>query len=68
MIDGTQIVTNALETTYQQLDVTSEAFMPLTFLATIYREFLRFVEKDKHKHLMQQDAHEFGYNLCKFFK
>ncbi len=52
MIDRTQMVTNPLETTYQQLDVTSEAFMSLTFLAIIYRKFLHFAEKDKHEHLM----------------
>jgi len=63
MIDGTQMVTNALKTTYQQLDVTSEAFMPLTFLATIHREFPRFAEKDDHGHLMQQDAKEFWVQL-----
>jgi len=63
MIDGTQMVTNALKTTYQQLDVTSEAFMPLTFLATIHREFPRFAEKDDHGHLMQQDANEFWVQL-----
>ena len=63
MIDGTQMVTSALKTTYQQLDVTSEAFMPLTFLATIHREFPRFAEKDDHGHLMQQDANEFWVQL-----
>jgi ubiquitin carboxyl-terminal hydrolase 14 len=63
MIDGTQMVTNALKTTYQQLDVTSEAFMPLTFLATVHREFPRFAEKDDHGHLMQQDANEFWVQL-----
>ena len=59
MIDGTQMITNALETTYQQLDVTSEAFMPLSFLVAVYRKSLRFAKKDKHEHFMQQDAHEF---------
>jgi ubiquitin carboxyl-terminal hydrolase 14 len=68
MIDGTQMVTNALKTTYQQLDVTSEAFMPLTFLATIHREFPRFAEKDDHGHLMQQDANEFWVQLMQILQ
>ncbi len=68
MIDGTQMVTNALETTYQQLDVTSEAFMPLTFLVTMYRKFLRFAEKDKHERLIQQDAHEFWVQLMQILQ
>lgn len=63
MVDGTQMVTNALKTTYQQLDATGEAFMPLTLLATIHREFPRFAEKDDHGHLMQQDANEFWVQL-----
>jgi ubiquitin carboxyl-terminal hydrolase 14 len=68
MIDGTQMVTNALKTTYQQLDVTGEAFMPLTFLATIHREFPRFAEKDDHGHLMQQDANEFWVQLMQILQ
>ncbi|UJR16337.1 hypothetical protein I4U23_003243 [Adineta vaga] len=68
MIDGSQMVTNALKTTYQQLDVTSEAFMPLTFLATIHREFPRFAEKDDHGHLMQQDANEFWVQLMQILQ
>jgi ubiquitin carboxyl-terminal hydrolase 14 len=68
MTDGTQLVTNALKTTYQQLDVTSEAFMPLTFLASIHREFPRFAEKDDHGHLMQQDANEFWVQLMQILQ
>ena len=68
MIDGTQMVTNALKTTYQQLDVTSDPFMPLTFLATMHREFPRFAEKDDHGHLMQQDANEFWVQLIQILQ
>lgn len=68
MVDGTQMVTHALKTTYQQLDVTSDAFMPLTFLATIHREFPRFAEKDDHGHLMQQDANEFWVQLMQILQ
>lgn len=68
MIDGTQMVTNALKTTYQQLDVTGEAIMPLTFLAMIHREFPRFAEKDDHGHLMQQDANEFWVQLMQILQ
>lgn len=63
MIDGTQLITHALKSTYQQLDVTSEACMPLAFLTSIHREFPRFAEKDDHGHLMQQDANEFWVQL-----
>jgi ubiquitin carboxyl-terminal hydrolase 14 len=68
MIDGTQTVTNALKTTYQQLDVTNDALMPLTFLATMHREFPRFAEKDDHGHLMQQDANEFWVQLIQILQ
>lgn len=68
MIDGTQMVTNALKTTYQQLDVANEAIMPLTLLATIHREFPRFAEKDDHGHLMQQDANEFWVQLMQILQ
>jgi ubiquitin carboxyl-terminal hydrolase 14 len=68
MADGTQMITNALKTTYQQLDVTNEAFMPLTFLATVHREFPRFAEKDDHGHLMQQDANEFWVQLIQILQ
>jgi ubiquitin carboxyl-terminal hydrolase 14 len=68
MMDGTQMVTNALKTTYQQLDVTSESIMPLTFLATMHREFPRFAEKDDHGHLMQQDANEFWVQLMQILQ
>ena len=68
MIDGTQMVTNALKITYQQLDVVSDSFMPLTFLATIHREFPRFAEKDDHGHLMQQDANEFWVQLMQILQ
>ena len=67
-IDGTQMVTNALKTTYQQLDVVSDPFMPLTFLATVHREFPRFAEKDDHGHLMQQDANEFWVQLMQILQ
>jgi len=68
MIDGTQMVTNALKTTYQQLDVANEAMMPLTLLTTIHREFPRFAEKDDHGHLMQQDANEFWVQLMQILQ
>lgn len=63
MADGTDMVTNALKTTYQSLDRTSEPIMPLTLLATIHHEFPRFAEKDDHGHLMQQDANEFWVQM-----
>ncbi|CAF1617736.1 unnamed protein product [Rotaria magnacalcarata] len=63
MIDGTQMITNALKSTFQQLDNTGEPCMPLTLLATIHREYPRFSEKDDHGHLMQQDANEFWVQL-----
>lgn len=62
-IDGTQMITSALKSTYQQLDLTSEPCMPLTLLATIHRTFPQFAEKDDHGHLMQQDANEFWVQL-----
>lgn len=68
MIDGTQMITSALQTTYKELDVTSEAYMPLTFLASIHREFPRFAEKDDHGHLMQQDANEFWVQLMQILQ
>ena len=67
MMDGGRMVISALKTTYQQLDRTSEAFVPLTFLAMIHHEYPRFAEKDDHGHLMQQDANEF-WVLCLPFK
>lgn len=68
MIDGTQMVTNALKLTYQSLDRTSEPVMPLSFLTTIHREFPRFAEKDDHGHLMQQDANEFWVQLMQILQ
>ncbi|CAF1115187.1 unnamed protein product [Rotaria sp. Silwood1] len=68
MIDGTQMIANALKTTYQQLDVTSEPYMPLTLLASIHREFPRFAEKDDHGHMMQQDANEFWVQLMQILQ
>ncbi|CAF0811795.1 unnamed protein product [Rotaria sordida] len=68
MIDGTQMIANALKITYQQLDTTSEAYMPLTLLATIHREFPRFAEKDDHGHMMQQDANEFWVQLMQILQ
>ncbi|CAF0845461.1 unnamed protein product [Didymodactylos carnosus] len=61
--DGTQMITNALKTTYQQLESNTDSFMPLTLLASIHREFPRFAEKDDHGHLMQQDANEFWVQM-----
>ena len=68
MIDGTQMVTNALKLTYQSLDRTSEPVMPLSFLTTIHQEFPRFAEKDDHGHLMQQDANEFWVQLMQILQ
>jgi len=42
--DGIQLTINALKTTYQQLDATSDVCMPLTFLATILLGFLFVIE------------------------
>ncbi|CAF3307592.1 unnamed protein product [Rotaria socialis] len=63
MVDGTQMITNALKSTFQQLDLTGEPCMPLTLLATIHREYPHFSEKDDHGHLMQQDANEFWVQI-----
>ena len=68
MVDVTQMITNTLKLTYQQLDKTSEAYMPLTFLASIHREFPRFAEKDDHGYLMQQDANEFWVQLMQILQ
>lgn len=68
MIDGTQMVTAALKTTYQSLDRTSEPVMPFAFLTTIHQEFPRFAEKDDHGHLMQQDANEFWVQLMQILQ
>lgn len=63
MIDGTQMITNALKSTFQQLDLSSDPHIPLNLLSGIHREFPRFAEKDDHGHLMQQDANEFWVQL-----
>ncbi|CAF4321893.1 unnamed protein product [Rotaria sp. Silwood2] len=68
MIDGTQMIANALKTTYQQLDGTSEPYMPLILLTSIHREFPRFAEKDDHGHMMQQDANEFWVQLMQILQ
>ncbi|CAF0762584.1 unnamed protein product [Didymodactylos carnosus] len=66
--DGTQMIINALKTTYQQLDSNVDSIMPLTLLASIHREFPRFAEKDDHGHLMQQDANEFWVQMMQILQ